>query len=88
MRKRDIRMKSTGIVRKIDELGRIVLPIEMRNRLEIGPGVGVEIFFEDSSIILRKYAPSCVFCGETEGLIEYKGRKVCRHCIEELGLNK
>ena len=57
-------MKSTGIVRKIDELGRIVLPIEMRNRLEIGPGVGVEIFFENSSIVLRKYAPSCIFCSE------------------------
>ena len=42
-------MKSTGIVRKIDELGRIVLPIEMRNRLEIGPGIGVEIFFENTA---------------------------------------
>ncbi|MBQ7714253.1 MAG: AbrB/MazE/SpoVT family DNA-binding domain-containing protein [Clostridia bacterium] len=81
-------MKSTGIVRKIDELGRIVLPIEMRNRLEIGPGIGVEIFFEDSSIILRKYLPSCIFCNETEGLIEYKGRKVCKRCIDQLGLNK
>ena len=81
-------MKSTGIVRKVDELGRIVLPIEMRNRLEIGPGVGVEIFFEDSSIILRKYSPTCVFCNETEGLVEYKGRKVCRRCIGELGLKK
>ena len=81
-------MKSTGIVRKIDELGRIVLPIEMRNRLEIGPGIGVEIFFENSSIVLRKYAPSCIFCNETEGLVEYKERKVCRRCIEELGLKK
>ena len=81
-------MKSTGIVRKIDELGRIVLPIEMRNRLEIGPGVGVEIFFENSSIVLRKYSPSCVFCNESEGLVDYRGRKVCRDCIEELGLRK
>ncbi len=81
-------MKSTGIVRKIDNLGRIVLPIEMRNRLEIGPGVGVEIFFEDSSIVLRKYAPCCIFCGETDGLIEYKGRNVCRRCIDQLGLTK
>ena len=81
-------MKSTGIVRKIDELGRIVLPIEMRNRLEIGPGVGVEIFFEDSSIILRKYAPTCIFCSDTEGLVEFKGRKVCKNCIESLGLMK
>lgn len=86
-RKRE-KMKSTGIVRKIDELGRIVLPIEMRNRLEIGPGVGVEIFFENSSIVLRKYAPTCVFCGETEGLIEFKGRKICRHCVDALELGR
>lgn len=78
-------MKSTGIVRKIDTLGRIVLPIEMRNRLEIGPGSGVEIFFEEGGIVLRKYAPACVFCGETEGLVEHKGKKVCRRCAELLG---
>ncbi|MBR6916818.1 MAG: AbrB/MazE/SpoVT family DNA-binding domain-containing protein [Clostridia bacterium] len=81
-------MKSTGIVRKIDELGRITLPIEMRNRMEIGPGIGVEMFFENNSIILRKYAPSCIFCNETDKLIEYRGRKVCRSCIKELELNK
>ena len=77
-------MKTTGIVRKIDDLGRIVLPIEMRNRLGIGPGSGVEIYFENNAIILRKYEPTCVFCGETSEVTDFKGKKVCRGCRAEL----
>ena len=64
-------MKSTGIVRKVDELGRIVLPIEMR----------VEMFIDGKNIILRKYAPGCVFCGNPKEIIEYAGKRVCRDCI-------
>ncbi len=77
-------MKTSGIVRKIDELGRIVLPIEMRNRLEMGPGVGVEIFFENDAITLRKYEPTCTFCGSAKDVTEFKGKKVCKSCIDEM----
>ena len=73
-------MKSTGIVRKVDELGRIVLPIEMRRTLGIGEKDPLEMYTEKDAIILRKYSP-CVFCGSTEGNIEYKGKRVCKSCI-------
>ena len=63
-------MKSTGIVRKVDELGRIVLPIEMRRTLGIGEKDPLEMYTEKETIILRKYSPACVFCGSTEGNIE------------------
>ncbi len=81
-------MKTTGIVRKIDELGRIVIPIEMRNTLGIEPGNGIEIHFENNTIILRKYEPTCVFCGETNGVFEFRGKKVCQSCKLELTLDK
>ena len=74
-------MKSTGIVRKVDELGRIVLPIEMRRTLGIGVKDPLEMFTEKETIILRKYSPACLFCGSTEGNIEYKGKRVCKSCI-------
>ena len=74
-------MKSTGIVRKVDELGRIVLPIEMRRTLGIGEKDPLEMYTEKDAIILRKYSPSCVFCGSTEGNIEYKRKRVCKSCI-------
>lgn len=77
-------MKTSGIVRKIDELGRIVLPREMRARLELDPGVGVEIFFENDAITLKKYQETCVICGENSDLVDFKNKKVCRHCIAEM----
>ena len=77
-------MKSTGIVRKIDSLGRFVLPIEMRNRLDIGPDSGIEIFFENNSIILRKYEPTCIFCGSTSDVMDFKDKKICKACKAEL----
>ena len=70
-------MKTSGIVRAVDSLGRIVLPIEMRNRLDLEAGSGVEIFFENESIVLRKYQASCVFCSGREGLIDFSGKKIC-----------
>lgn len=78
-------MKTTGIVRQIDSLGRIVLPIEMRNRLDLTPRSEVEIFFENNSIVLRKYQPSCIFCGSGEKLVEFDGKRVCHKCIDKLG---
>ena len=77
-------MKSLGIVRKVDELGRIVLPIETRKRLELAAGDGVEIFVEKDRVILKKYEPSCIFCGDADDVINYKDKKICKACMEEL----
>ena len=78
-------MKTTGIVRKVDELGRIVLPIELRRTLGIEVRDPIEIYFDGEKILLKKYAPACVICGESDDLIEYKGKKICRKCIERMG---
>ena len=75
-------MRSTGIVRKVDELGRIVLPIEMRRTLGIDVKDPLEMFTEKDAIILRKYSPACLFCGSTQDNIEYRGKRVCMNCIE------
>ena len=77
-------MKSTGIVRKVDELGRIVLPIELRNLLDIASKDALEIYTNDNAIILRKYQPACIFCDEAEDVIVFKGRNVCRACARKL----
>ena len=77
-------MKSTGIVRKIDDLGRIVLPIEQRRVLEIGERDSLEIFVEDNTIILKKYQPACIFCGNAKDVITFKGRNICPNCIKEI----
>lgn len=74
-------MKSTGIIRKVDELGRIVLPIELRRTLDISEHDEMEIYMEGDQIILRKYECSCVFCGSTQSLVQYKGKNVCNKCI-------
>lgn len=77
-------MKSTGIVRKVDELGRIVLPIELRRVLDIAEKDQLEIYVDESAIILKKYHPSCIFCNETKNTVDYKGKIVCRACLAEL----
>ena len=77
-------MKSTGIVRKVDELGRIVLPIELRRTLNIDEKDALEIYVDGSSVILRKYQPSCVFCGEADDVVVYRGKNICRSCLKEL----
>ena len=79
-------MKSTGIVRKIDELGRIVLPIEMRLTMHIEPRDSMEIFVDGNSIILRKYEQECIFCGSTKKVSVFKDRCVCENCRKELSL--
>lgn len=75
-------MKSTGIVRKVDELGRVVIPIELRRTLSIEEKDALEIYVEQDQIVLRKYVPSsvCVFCGNSEGIIKYKGKNICQDC--------
>lgn len=77
-------MKSTGIVRKIDELGRIVLPMELRKVLNINIKDPMEIYVEGDSIILKKYEPCCVFCGDSTNATEFKGKNVCENCKNEL----
>ena len=77
-------MKSTGIVRKVDELGRVVLPIEMRRTLDISEKDALEIYVDGENIILRKYHESCVFCDSKKDLINYNGRNICKDCLEKL----
>lgn len=78
-------MSETSIVRKLDELGRIVLPKELRNMLFISEKDPLEIFTEDNTIILKKYEPDCIFCGNTSrNVIDYKGKNVCPECMSEL----
>ncbi len=77
-------MKSIGIVRKVDELGRIVLPIELRRTLNIAEKDPLEIYVDGSNIVLRKYSTSCVFCDSTKNVVAFKGRNVCPKCLREL----
>lgn len=77
-------MKETGVVRRLDELGRITLPIELRRTLHIDERDALEVFVEDDKIVLRKYAPSDIFTGEMEELYEFKGKKVSKNTIVEL----
>ncbi len=78
-------MKALGIVRNVDNLGRIVIPKETRKLLNINEGDPVEMFIDGDIIMLRKYHTSCVFCGEQEDLVEYSGKAVCAKCIDSLG---
>ena len=77
-------MKAIGIVRKVDELGRIVIPKELRRTLNIEEGDQLEIFVDGKEVILRKYEPGCVFCGNVKYVVEFKGKKVCTNCIKDI----
>jgi transcriptional pleiotropic regulator of transition state genes len=77
-------MKATGIVRKVDGLGRIVLPMELRRLLDIKQEDPVEIFVEDKNIILRKYEPACIFCGSAVDVSSIHDKKICRKCLDDL----
>ena len=78
-------MKATGIVRPIDQLGRIVLPIDVRRERGIASGDDMEIYVDGEDIILLKHRPACTFCGEHEGLTEFRGKIVCRECLTAIG---
>lgn len=80
-------MKATGIIRKLDPLGRVVIPIEIRKTLEIDHEA-LEIFVDDDAIVMKKYKPSCVFCDNTDGIVKYKGKSVCSSCLNELASKK
>lgn len=79
-------MKSTGVIRPVDNLGRVVIPREIRKQFDIVDGVdNFEIFVEEDKIVLRKYQPNCVFCGETNDTVTHNGHIVCKNCIEKMG---
>lgn len=77
-------MKSTGIVRKVDELGRIVIPKELRTTLGIGEKDPLEIYVDGERIMLKKYEPACIFTGSADDLIHFKGKMVSRAAIAEM----
>lgn len=77
-------MKTTGIVRKVDELGRIVIPKEMRDKMGISCGDPIEIYVDSDKIILERYQDSCSICGSLESLNSFKGKNICASCIREL----
>ena len=77
-------MKTTGIVRQMDSLGRIVLPIELRRTLDIAQKDSLEIYVEDNQIILKKYEPTCIFCENSRDIVSFKGKNVCPACLKEL----
>jgi AbrB family transcriptional regulator, transcriptional pleiotropic regulator of transition state genes len=77
-------MKATGVVRKLDHLGRIVIPIALRRNYGMNIKDAVEIYTEGDSIVLKKYIPACVFCGKNENVEDYKGKKICDGCMGEL----
>ena len=78
-------MKSTGIVRRVDELGRVVIPIELRTQFGIAVKDPIEIFVDGTSIVLRKYEQSCIFCGNTKNLLVYNDKLICQNCSKKIG---
>ena len=79
-------MKSTGIVRKVDELGRVVIPIELRRTLNINEKDALEIYVDNDRIILKKYEPTCacVFCGNADNVTQFRGKNICADCLKEM----
>ena len=77
-------MKSTGIIRKLDELGRVVIPIELRNKFNISEKDPIEIYVDGSNIILKKYESNCIFCGKSDRLKEYKDKQICMSCLKKI----
>lgn len=78
------KMKSTGVVRKVDELGRVVIPIELRRTLGIAEKDALEIYVDKEKIILKKYEPACIFCGNAENVQHFHGKNICIECAQEM----
>jgi len=81
-------MKSTGIVRRVDELGRVVLPIELRNKFGITEKDPMEIYVDGTNIILKKYEPDCFFCGNGKKLVNFSGKMICEKCAVKIAALK
>jgi transcriptional pleiotropic regulator of transition state genes len=79
------KLKSTGIVRKVDELGRVVIPVELRRTMGIEIKDALEIYVEGEHIIFKKYEPACIFCDNARDVIHYKGKIICKECLKDLG---
>ena len=77
-------MKSTGVVRRVDELGRVVIPIELRRTMEIAEKDALEIYVDGECIILKKYQPACIFCGDAKDVTNVKGKNICKSCLGEI----
>ncbi|MCQ2560913.1 MAG: AbrB/MazE/SpoVT family DNA-binding domain-containing protein [Clostridia bacterium] len=77
-------MKATGIVRKLDQLGRIVIPMELRSTFDLKERDPIEIFVEGDDIILRKYHPACIFCGDATEIVQFEGKNVCKKCLSKM----
>ena len=77
-------MQSIGIVRNLDELGRIVLPVELRRRMNINVKDPLEIYVDGDAIVLRKYQPKCIFCGDVKDITSHKEKTICKKCLQEL----
>ncbi|MEG0308890.1 MAG: AbrB/MazE/SpoVT family DNA-binding domain-containing protein [Clostridium sp.] len=77
-------MKSTGVVRKVDELGRIVIPVELRRTLDIDVKDALEIYVDGDQVILKKYEPACIFCGDARDVVNYRSKNICQKCLNEL----
>ena len=80
----DCNMKSTGIVRKMDTLGRVVIPIELRRTLGIDIKDSIEIFVDKETIILKKYHPACFFCDNANDLVSFQGKSICHECLDKI----
>ena len=83
-KQRRTKMKSTGVVRKVDELGRIVLPISIRQTMDINEKDSLEIFTDENRIILQKYQPSCIFCNNADNVVFFSGKRVCESCLKKI----
>ncbi len=79
-------MKSTGVVRKVDELGRVVIPIELRRTLGIAEKDALEIYVDKEKIILKKYEPACIFCGNADEVVHFQGKNICRECAKKMAI--
>ena len=77
-------MKATGIVRRLDQLGRIVIPKELRTTFDLKETDPIEIFVEGEDIVLRKYHPACIFCNEATDVVQFEGKNICKKCLANL----
>lgn len=77
-------MKATGVIRRVDELGRVVIPIEIRNQFGISEKDPIEIYVDGSLIVLKKYEPNCIFCGSSKKLVEFAGKQICKKCVANI----
>lgn len=84
MKGKIIKMKSIGIVRQLDTLGRVVIPIEIRRTLDLPCGTPIEIYVEGDKIVLHKFQHKCEFCGSTDVVAEFKGKAVCKDCVDDI----